>query len=492
MKRFIVIFAWLCVATTLMADMQPVFMETFDRCIDAEDENYGYTGGNDEQWGGDIAKAVAIYSDNSDWNFTYCNGAYQCMKVGTSTKQGSATTPVIACQGEAVLTCRVAPWEGDSIFTVSLIGGTTTDPTSFNLKKHTWTVVTIRISDIQGSLQVKFSSLYKHRFFLDDICLTPADPDAGAIRTAEGSTVDWGLMGRNYSASKRVLHIHGANLTNDGISVSLKDGEPGLFSLAADRLPADGGELAVTCRQGAAEGQHGTYLYLRGKDKKSGQTIEKRVTLIMEVAAINLQGAGTRPNPDTCADVITRAANEGTIWTGTYYWVTGYVLGGVKRYNNLYDGLSMTDDLSLVLADDSDETNDDRYVLVQISHDARAALNVVDNPELIGKPVKVQGLLLNDKANPLYLGKPGVRNVSTDEQYFRPLKDGTVVDDPMDGIHDPDEPIDPYDPDQTAVDRTADELPAFDPSQPFYTLFGVRVEGSYHGIVIQNGRTFLR
>ncbi len=31
-----------------------------------------------------------------------------------------------------------------------------------------------------------------------------------------------------------------------------------------------------------------------------------------------------------------------------------------------------------------------------------------------------------------------------------------------------------------------------DPSQPFYTLFGVRVEGSYHGIVIQNGRTYLR
>lgn len=30
------------------------------------------------------------------------------------------------------------------------------------------------------------------------------------------------------------------------------------------------------------------------------------------------------------------------------------------------------------------------------------------------------------------------------------------------------------------------------PSQPFYTLFGVRVEGSYHGIVIQNGRTYLR
>ena len=60
MKRFIVIFAWLSVATTLMADMQPVFMETFDRCIDAEDENYGYTGGNDEQWGGFVRGAGGV------------------------------------------------------------------------------------------------------------------------------------------------------------------------------------------------------------------------------------------------------------------------------------------------------------------------------------------------------------------------------------------------------------------------------------------------
>jgi len=33
----------------------------------------------------------------------------------------------------------------------------------------------------------------------------------------------------------------------------------------------------------------------------------------------------------------------------------------------------------------------------------------------------------------------------------------------------------------------------FDPSQPYYTLFGVRVQGNgYHGVVIQNGYTFIR
>lgn len=89
----------------------------------------------------------------------------------------------------------------------------------------------------------------------------------------------------------------------------------------------------------------------------------------------------------------------------------------MKRYQDQFDGISYTDTLSLVLATTPDETDMDKIVTVQISHDARMALNVKDHPELIGKRVKVQGLLVNDKGNPLYLGKDGIRNVSTESQY---------------------------------------------------------------------------
>lgn len=486
MKRIFFLISWLCAATLVTAEMQPVFMETFDRCYDAEDENYGYTGGNDELWGGDIAKAVVIYQDSPEWDLTYCNGANKCLKVGTSSKQGSATTPAIECSGEAVLTFRVAPWEGDSIFYVSISGGTTSDQCSFHLKQHKWTTVTVRIADIKNSLKVTFSSTNKHRFFLDDVCVRPADPTAGVIRTTEGSSLDWGLVGANYTASKRVLHVSAANLSDEGISLTMQDGEPGLFHLATDKLPSEGGNLAITCLPGGSAGtSHGTFLYLRGKDKTSGQTVEKRVTLTFEVAYISLEGAGTRPNPYTCADVITLALNEGTVWSDTYYWVTGYVLGGVKRYNEQYDGISMTDNLSLVLADSPDETNDSKYVLVQISGNARAALNVVDNSELVGRQIKVEGLLLNDNLSPLYLGKPGVRDVRTDAQYWRPAKDGSEDKDPMDGANDPDE-------DFTAVENVVNDVPVFNPAMPAYTPLGVRVDGTYHGIVIQNGHTFLR
>lgn len=416
MKKFIVLLVATWMVAGLQAQVEPLFSETFDRCIDAEDENYGYTGGNDEQWGGDIAKAQVIYTDNkNEWDFTYCNGAYQCLKVGTSSKQGAASTPVIACTGEAVLSFRVAPWEGDSLFNISISGGTTTDPTAYELAKHKWTDITVRISDIKGSLKITFSSLYKHRFFLDDVVVMPADPNAGAIRTDVGSMLDFGLVGKNYNSQQRTIAVTGANLTGN-ISATIENDADNLFRVSASSLPAEGGALTITCVSGGSADMHGAFLMLRGKDAKTQEQVEKRVTLLVEVATVSLEGSGTKPDPFTVNDVHT-IADYSLAWSGTYYWCTGYILGGVKRYQDQFDGISYTDTLSLVLATTPDETDMDKIVTVQISHDARMALNVKDHPELIGKRVKVQGLLVNDKGNPLYLGKDGIRNVSTESQY---------------------------------------------------------------------------
>lgn len=416
MKKFIVLLVAIWMVAGLQAQVEPLFSETFDRCIDAEDENYGYTGGNDEQWGGDIAKAQVIYTDNkNEWDFTYCNGAYQCLKVGTSSKQGAASTPVIACTGEAVLSFRVAPWEGDSLFYISISGGTTTDPTAYELAKHKWTDITVRISDIKGSLKITFSSLYKHRFFLDDVVVMPADPNAGAIRTDVGSMLDFGLVGKNYNSQQRTIGVTGANLSGT-ISATIENDADNLFRVSASSLPAAGGALTVTCVSGGSTDMHGAFLMLRGKDAKTQEQVEKRVTLLVEVANVSLEGSGTKPDPFTVNDVHT-IADYSLAWSGTYYWCTGYILGGVKRYQDQFDGISYTDTLSLVLATTPDETDMDKIVTVQISHDARMALNVKDHPELIGKRVKVHGLLVNDKGNPLYLGKDGIRNVSTESQY---------------------------------------------------------------------------
>ena len=110
-----------------------------------------------------------------------------------------------------------------------------------------------------------------------------------------------------------------------------------------------------------------------------------------------------------------------------------------------------------------DETNDNKYVTVQISGNARATLNVVDNPELIGQIVKVQGLLLNDNANPYYLGKPGVRDVRTDAQYVRPSKTQGV-----------------------------ESVNCLDFNGEMYDILGRPVGDGYRGVIIQNGHKFIR
>ncbi len=466
MKKHISIYGLLVICIVAMSSMrmyaveqEPVFMETFDGCIDEEDENYGYTGGNDEQWGGNIATAQVIYTDEDDWDFEYANGGYQCLKVGTSKKQGVATTPIIAISGEAELSFRVAPWEGDSIFYVSVSGGTTFAQKLYHLKKKTWTSITIPISDITGQLRVTFTSTNKHRFFLDDVCVRPADPEVGVIRTDAGSLLDWGLVGMNYSEVSRTLRVTGSNLSAEGISLRMEEGEPDLFRLNTTHLAAEGGEVEITFLAGANPDMHGTYLVLSGKDQSDGEPVEKRVTMTVEVAYVSLEGSGTRPDPYTVRDVRTLAANEGTVWSGTYYWVTGYVLGGVKRYNDLFDGISQTDQQSLVLAASADETDMDKIITVQISDAARAALNVVDNPELIGQQIKVQGTLVNEKGNPLYLGKPGVRDVRTDAQYERPDKPSGI--------------------EHTGAMRFNGQA---------YDLLGRPVDESYRGIVIKDGK----
>lgn len=448
-----------CLSTLATAQQEPIFMETFDRCIDAEDENYGYTGGNDNQWGGDIAKAVVVYQDSPEWSLNYCNGAMQCLKVGTSAKQGSATTPAIPFTGDAVLSFRVAPWEGDSLFNVSLQGGTTSDPTAYELPKHKWTTITIRISDVAGTLRVTFSSLYKHRFFLDDVCVRPADPNAGAIRSDVGTKLDLGLLSYDYTAGSQTIHVTGEHL-NSPIQVSMESYGNTIFSVSPRSVSAQGGDVIISWRSGGS-GMYSATIVLSSTGE-NGDNVVKRIQVGLEVSSLYLEGSGTLPDPYSCRDVILLAANDGTVWTETYYWVSGYVLGAVKRYQDTYDGICTNDKTSLVLADSPTESNDERYVTVQISGAARAALNVVDNPELIGQRVKVQGLLLNNNANPLYLGKPGVRNVVTEEQYVRPEQ--------MEDI---------------------DEVNALKADEAMYDILGRRVRAGYQGIVIQNGKKYL-
>ncbi|MBR0295864.1 MAG: hypothetical protein IJQ95_00520 [Paludibacteraceae bacterium] len=424
MKKVWSVVILLCLSTAMFSQDVVLFYESFDQCIGygtpgSDDyEDMGYTGGNDNQFSGNIATGVVL-TDNQNWTDSYAYGAYQCAKVGHSKYAGYVTTPTITCTGDVVLTFRAAPWTGDSLMNIQVTGGTP-DKAAFELKKNDWTTIRVNITDVTESVKIKFHSVNKHRFFLDDVTLLPPDPDEPAIRLMSSPLVELGFLGKNYTKQYANVQVVGTNLSS-GITVNFTNNDGYYFAASMRSLSSEGGKLTVSFGEGAKAGTYSATIELSATGK-NGAKVTKKINIGAEVSELDLEGSGTRMDPYTVGDVILLANNPGTVWAETRYWVKGYVLGAVKRYNtDQFDGICTNDKTSLVLAGAPDETNYDKVATVElVSGDARNALNVVDNPQLIGQMVKVWGELLNDKANPLYLQKPGVRNVKYNEQYVRP------------------------------------------------------------------------
>lgn len=424
MRKIFLLLIFCALGGLMMAQSDVLFYESFDQCIgygtpgDDEYEDMGYTGGNDNQWSGNIATGV-ILPDNNNWASDYAYGAFQCAKIGHSKYAGHVTTPSVSCTGDIVLTFRAAPWGADSLMNIAVTGGTP-DKSAFTLKKKQWNTITVQISDVSSSVKIKFYSIEKHRFFLDDVTILPPDPTAAAIRSASGNLVDFGYLSSNYKKQNRNIQIIGKNLKT-AISVSFSDNPNYRFSVSATSLPKEGGKLTVSFNEGASADMYSATLQLTATGIND-EKVTKTIYLGAEVGSLVLEGSGTKMEPYTINDVILLAAHEGTVFSGDQYWVKGYVLGAVKRYDtNKFNGVCTNDNTSLVLAKTADETDYSKIVTVELNAgDARNALNVVDNPELIGKAVKVRGSLLNSKGNPNYLEKPGVHGVKNNDQYVRP------------------------------------------------------------------------
>ena len=133
------------------------------------------TGGNDGKWSGDIAKSNKV---NTTWTFENEGGAYQCIKLGSSSKKGSATTPALTqLSGDATLSFKAAAWNGNSESTtlkLTISGGGTLTLTSVTLVKGAWTTYEAQITDGTPSSTITFAAANtsNNRFFLDEVKIT--------------------------------------------------------------------------------------------------------------------------------------------------------------------------------------------------------------------------------------------------------------------------------------------------------------------------------
>ena len=141
-----------------------VFQETFDKTKG--------TGGNDNQFTGNIATNNIIYDSTSWPSVSSCGGANQCLKFGSSSNNGIATTPDITLTGTqlAVLTFSAAGW-GDNAknkLTVSVSSGQISGDTDITLENGNWNEYRCIITKT-SSFSITFTG---KRGFLDDVIVT--------------------------------------------------------------------------------------------------------------------------------------------------------------------------------------------------------------------------------------------------------------------------------------------------------------------------------
>lgn len=152
-----------------------VFYESFDKCDGI--------GGNDNRYSGSLTTKPALspeYGDNSGWKFTTGYIANKCVRFGTSSFKGSATTPTITVTGKSILSFKAAAWDKPddrTNITVSVpegstlkYNGKTGSSITVDINKGAWTDIdNIEISGAKTFTITFAGNGGNNRFFLDEV-----------------------------------------------------------------------------------------------------------------------------------------------------------------------------------------------------------------------------------------------------------------------------------------------------------------------------------
>lgn len=130
------------------------------------------TGGNDDNWSNSIASST-IVADNNDWSVANgSGGANQCIKLGSGSNAGKATTPSITVTtGDTYnLSFRAGAWGTDGTSLTLSAEGATLGETSFTMPQSKWETFSTTITATSNEMKITFTG--KKRFFLDDVCIS--------------------------------------------------------------------------------------------------------------------------------------------------------------------------------------------------------------------------------------------------------------------------------------------------------------------------------
>ena len=169
--------------TPVAPDGATLFYESFDKCSG--------TGGNDSGWSGSAAGS-AVPSGNFDCQGWTSTGTIfegdQCVRLGTSKKVGSITTPAFTVNGAATLSFKAGAWDGTNdgtSLTLSVSNGTLSK-TTVPLTKGAWGQYGANIN-ANGTVKLTFTAA-KGRFFLDEVKVVDPSIDTGIKNVEAGHT----------------------------------------------------------------------------------------------------------------------------------------------------------------------------------------------------------------------------------------------------------------------------------------------------------------
>lgn len=215
----------------LVLDPAIRFYESFDLC--------NGKGANDGEWELGIGSATTK-TDNEGWEFVKDGGAYQCIKLGTGSKAGSATTPAIQLSADDsyVLTFRAAAWLSDEANKSIQLTATNAElsTTTIELENGVWNNYTVALQNVQGAVKITFASVADgaNRFFLDEVKVCNGYQRAIDLT---GVSNKWGTICMNQRVAPE--ERSGAQFYN--VAAVILSGEPVVVGSAPLRVVARGG-----------------------------------------------------------------------------------------------------------------------------------------------------------------------------------------------------------------------------------------------------------
>ena len=272
-----------------VAEDVTVFYESFDEC--------NGTGGNDGAWSGSVANGdySNTLADNS-WTMSNAFKANKCVKMGSGSKLGKATTPSIslAAGNTYTLTFKAGAWKDKSTnLKVSMSNGTLS-ASSVTMKQEAFDNFELTITEASAGATITFegNASSNSQFFLDEVkVICPGTPISSVNITIPASGIgtycseyplDFSNVTTNDLSFKAytVKRIDGSNITLEKITSRVKGGVPFIITGEggetvsvptgdSNNVPENllRGTLAPTYVEAAAAGYH-NYGMSGGKFKR--------------------------------------------------------------------------------------------------------------------------------------------------------------------------------------------------------------------------------